>query len=135
MIRQGIEEGMALAKEVMEDHEKCKVATIIVEFISKSLLVCHSHVSRKAIMGKVFSHYKVRDNVPDYIMPPKVAITQQEVIARVSKALEENKLLNNKVWLATKHAFLTIVVGFHSNSSLYTIWDCKNLWCSCLKYL
>lgn len=84
-----------------------------------------SHVNRKAIMGKIFSHYKVKDNVLDYIMPPKVAIIQQEVIVGVSKALEENKLSNSKVWLATKHAFLTIVVSAHNKSSMYTIWDCK----------
>jgi hypothetical protein len=122
---------MALAEEIMEDHEKCKVDVLIVEFISKSLLVCANHVSRKAIMGKVFSHYKVRDNVPNYIMLPKVAIIQQEVIIGVNKALEENELSNRKVWLATKHAFLTIVVSAHSKSTMYTIWDCKNLWRSC----
>jgi hypothetical protein len=45
---------MALVEEVMEDHEKCKIATLIIEFIRKSFLVCPSHVSRKTVMGKVF---------------------------------------------------------------------------------
>jgi hypothetical protein len=68
-------------------------------------------------------------------MLPKVPITQKEVIARVNKALKENKLSNNKVWLAIKHAFLTIVASAHSNTSMYTIWECKNLWHSSFKYL
>jgi hypothetical protein len=42
-------------------------------------------------MERVLSHVKVCKDLLDYILLAKVAMTQQEVLVRVNKILEENK--------------------------------------------
>jgi hypothetical protein len=44
----------------------------------------------KLVMAKPISHGKVRDDLLDYILHAKVAITQQKVVASIMKALNEN---------------------------------------------
>ncbi len=68
------------------------------------------------MMEKTIYHVKVYDHMPDYILPSKVAIAQQEVLVRVMKALDENRHSNSGVKLVIKHALLTIAINAHSAS-------------------
>jgi len=74
-------------------------------------------MNKKLMMAKAISHVKVHDDLLDYILPTKAAITQQEVLASVMKALDENQGSNNSVKLAAKHVLLIVVISAHSSSS------------------
>jgi hypothetical protein len=59
------------------------------------------------VIEKALFHVKVCDDLPDYILLAKTII---KVLARMMKALDENKHSNSGVKLATKHALLTITI-------------------------
>jgi len=43
------------------------------------------------VLNKAIFHVKVYEYFPSHVLPIKVAITQQEVLARVMKALDDNQ--------------------------------------------
>jgi hypothetical protein len=49
-------------------------------------------------------------------LPAKAAIVQQEMLACVTKALDENRGFNNGVKLVAKHVLLIATINAHSSS-------------------
>jgi hypothetical protein len=72
-------------------------------------MVCPRPKNKKLVLDKAIFHVKVCEYLPSYILPIKVTITQQEVLAGVMKALDDNQNSTNIVRLTTKHVILTIV--------------------------
>jgi len=68
-------------------------------------------------MEKALSNVKISKNLPNYILPVKDALAQQEVVTGVTKVLEENKQVNSGVKLATKHDLLIAIVNARTESS------------------
>jgi len=54
-------------------------------------MVCLRPKNKKLVLDKAIFHVKVCEYLPSCILPIKVAITQQEVLARVMKALDDNQ--------------------------------------------
>ncbi len=61
----------------MSKCEQQHLATIIANFISKTLTICSRPKSRKLAMEKTLSHVKVCDDILNYILPTKIVIVQQ----------------------------------------------------------
>jgi hypothetical protein len=93
------------------------IGAFIIDFISKPLTICFGPKSRKLVMEKTISHVKVCDDLLDKKIPTKTIIAQQEVLARMMKALDEYKHSNNGVKLVAKHTILTSTISVHNSSS------------------
>jgi len=56
-----------------------------VDFICHALLLCPGPRNRKLVVERILFHVKVCINLPNYILYPKVAMAQQEVLLGVNK--------------------------------------------------
>jgi len=119
----------------MEEREQWRYTMIITQFIFSTLMVCLRPKNKKLVLDKAIFHVKVCEYLPSCILPIKVAITQQEVLARVMKALDDNQNSTSSVWLTTKHVILIVIVNIHS-LLVFNVRCCKSSWhpsqkCSC----
>ena len=103
--------------DAINSRDQRRVGLAIASSISKALLVCPNARSRKLCMQYVLSHTLVRRDLPEYILPVKEAMVQQEIVAGVTRALEENKTAASAINLATKHTILTAAVSAKAGSS------------------
>jgi hypothetical protein len=62
-------------------------------------------------MEKFLANPLVKFNTPKYILPPKLAIAQWEVLARMTRSLEEIKQVYFSAKLASKHAILEATIN------------------------
>jgi hypothetical protein len=56
-----------------------------VDFICHALLLCPGPRNRKLVVERILFHVKVCIDLPNYILYPKVAMAQQEVLLGVNK--------------------------------------------------
>ena len=106
------------AFDVLSDRDQRRIGLSIPASISKALVVCPGPQSRKLCLQYALSHHSIRRNLPNYILPFKEAIAQQEIVAGVTKAIEENKTSHSAITLATKHVLLTAAVSAHNQCSM-----------------
>ncbi len=99
---------------------------MIVDSILKIFVKCPGARSRKLVIKKALCNVNFLKDLLDYILLVKDALAQQEVVARVIKALEEYKQANNGVKLAAKHVLLTPIVNAHTKSSRRVI--ARTIW-------
>jgi hypothetical protein len=59
------------------------------KFILSTLMLCPRPKNKKRMLDKAIFHVKVCEYLPIHIFPIKVAITQQEVLTGVMKALDD----------------------------------------------
>lgn len=111
-------DAMRFVGDKMGDREERRVALLIADSIRSNLALCPGPKSRKSVLKKVLDHKKVVDDLPDHILPSRVAVAYQEVVAGVSCRLEYVKSANSAAKLATKHAILDASVSCHSEASV-----------------
>ena len=108
---------MRSVEDSMTACEENKLASVIVEFIRSNLDVCPGPRSRKSVFGRVLDHSRISADVPDYVLPKKVAVAQQEILRGVSIRLDEVRSANSASKLAIKHAILDASILEQGDSS------------------
>ena len=93
-------------EDFMTAREKNRLATVIVDSIRRNLDVCPGPRSRKSVIGRVLDHSRLCADVPDYVLPKKLAVAQQEILRGVTIRLDEVRSANSALKLAIKHAIL-----------------------------
>jgi hypothetical protein len=93
-----------------------KLASTITQGIHKELFKCLGPKNKKLVMEKVFLNPTFQSRLLDSFIPKNLAITTQELIARICVSLQEISS-NSNVKLATKHTILTIVNTRATNCS------------------
>ena len=104
-------------EDSMTPREENRLATVIVECIRSNLDVCPGPRSRKSVIGRVLDHSRLRPDVPDYVLPKKLAVAQQEILRGVTVRLDEVRSSNSASKLAIKHAILDASILEHGDSS------------------
>ena len=104
-------------EDSMSAREENKLASAIVEYIRRKLDVCLGPRSRKSVIGRVLDHSRLCADVPDYVLPKKVAIAQQEILRGVTTRLDEVRNANSASKLAIKHAILDASILDQGDSS------------------
>jgi len=67
----------------------------MVNFVNKALTTCLGPKNKNLIIERFLSSPKIRDDTLEYVLLTKLAIAQQEVLARMHKYLEEIKLVSS----------------------------------------
>ena len=104
-------------EDSMSAREENRLASAIVEYIRRKLDVCLGPRSRKSVIGRVLDHSRLCADVPDYVLPKKVAIAQQEILRGVTTRLDEVRNANSASKLAIKHAILDASILDQGDSS------------------
>ena len=66
-------------EDSMSRREENRLASVIVDCIQRHLDVCPGPRSRRSVIGRVLNHNRLSVDVPDYVLPKKVAVAQQEI--------------------------------------------------------
>jgi hypothetical protein len=104
-------------EDSMTRREENRLAAVIVECIQRNLDVCPGPRSRRSVIGRVLNHNRLCVDVPDYVLPKKVAVAQQEILRGVTIRLDEVRSANSASKLAIKHAILDASILEHGDSS------------------
>ena len=104
-------------EDSMTAHEENRLATVIVECIRRNLDVCPGPRSRKSVIGRVLDHSRFCADVPDYVLPKKLAVAQQEILRGLTIRLDEVRSANSASKLAIKHAILDASILEQGDSS------------------
>lgn len=105
-------------EDKMSERELRRVFLLIADSIRAHLSACPGPLSRKIVLKKVLDHKRVVEDLPDHILPSKVALAYKEVIAGVSSQLDTVKRANSAAKLAAKHAILDATVSCQTESSV-----------------
>ena len=105
-------------EDKMSDRELRRVSLLIAKSIRSHLSVCPGPLSRKIVLKKALDHKVVVEDLPDHILPSKVALAYKEVVAGVSLKLDLVKRANSAAKLAAKHAILDATVSCQRESSV-----------------
>ncbi len=105
----------------MDSWDQLRLTKSISNYIFAALIVCHGPQSKKLMFQRVLSNPKIQPNLPNYILPAKIAITQQKVLARVNKSIKEVISSNSNVKLANKHCFISASIEVGPSSSMTRI--------------
>lgn len=125
-VARAVEESREVGADI-PDREKRRLGLHLATSISRVLNTCPNSNSRKSILGFALSHSLLKGSLPDYILPVKVGLAHQEIVAGVTKALEENKSGRSNVMLATKHTLLMAAVSAQGQSSRRGVADALNV--------
>ena len=104
-------------EDSMTRREENRLASVIVECIQRNLDVCPGPRSRRSVIGRVLNHNRLCYDVPDYVLPKKVALAQQEILRGVTIRLDEVRNANSASKLAIKHAILDASILEQGDSS------------------
>lgn len=104
-------------EDSMSRREENRLASVIVECIQRNLDICPGPRSRRSVIGRVLNHKGLCFDVPDYVLPKKVALAQQEILRSVTIRLDEVRNANSASKLAIKHAILDASVLEQGDSS------------------
>jgi hypothetical protein len=104
-------------EDTMTRREENILASVIVECILRNLDVCPGPRSRRLVIGRVLNHNRLCVDVPDYVLPKKVAVAQQEILRGVTIRLDEVRSANSASKLAIKHAILDASILEQGDSS------------------
>ena len=104
-------------EDSMTAREENRLATVIVDCIRRNLDVCPGPRSRKSVIGRVLDHSRLCADVPDYVLPKKLAVAQQEILRGVTIRLNEVRSANSASKLAIKHAILDASILEQGDSS------------------
>lgn len=105
-------------EDKMSERELRRVSLLIADSIRTHLTACPGPLSRKIVLKKALDHKRVVEDLPDHILPSRVALAYKEVIAGVSSQLDTVKRANSAAKLAAKHAILDATVSCQSESSV-----------------
>ena len=104
-------------EDYMTAREENRLATIIVDCIQRNLDMCPRPRSRNSVIGRVLDHSQLCADVPDYVLPKKLAVAQQEILRGVTIRLDEVRSANSASKLAIKHAILDASILEQGDSS------------------
>lgn len=112
---------ITLVEEIMDSRKQPRLIKSISNYIFAALIVYHGPQSKKLMLQRVLSNPKIQPNLPDYILPAQIVITQQEVLAGVNKSIKEVIRSNSNVKLANKHCFISASIEVGPSSSMTKI--------------
>jgi hypothetical protein len=112
---------MVEVEVILNGHKLHMFASMIATSLWDVLMFCPSPRNMKLVVKKTLFHVKICKYLPKYILPFKLAIAQQEVLAGVNKDVKENKQANSGIKLATKHVILNAIVSAHKEFSMITM--------------
>jgi hypothetical protein len=112
---------MVKVEVILNDQKLHMFTNMITTFIWDVLMFCPSPRNKKLVLKKTLPHVKMYKYLPNYILPFKLVIVQQEVLARVNKDVKENKQANNGIKRGTKHVILNATISAHKESSMKTM--------------
>jgi hypothetical protein len=72
---------------ILNDRELHMFVSMIATSIWDVLMFCQNPRNRLLVLKKALSHVIIYKYLPNYILPYKLAIAQEEVLTRVNKAL------------------------------------------------
>ena len=99
------------AFNVLSECEQQCIGLSIVGSTSKVLVICCGPNNRKLCMQYALFHHSICRDLPNYVLPFKEVIAQQEIVAGISRAIEENKTSHSTITLATKHVLLIAAIS------------------------
>jgi len=80
--KNGVEDKIVQTKEAMDEHSQQRLAASLVDYVSNALLVCHGPQSKKLVLQKFFSTYKICFNLSNYIVPTRQLLHNKKLLQK-----------------------------------------------------